>query len=54
MAYTDEEMAQYQRLSNDFVPEAEGPLISQRQPCNNIAAEYAQADAIYVQKTTVE
>lgn len=23
MAYTEEEMAQYQRLSNDYVPEAE-------------------------------
>lgn len=45
-------MAQYQRLSNDYVPEAEGPLISQRQPCQNITAEYAQADAIYIQKTT--
>ncbi|KAL9603590.1 MAG: hypothetical protein Q9219_001093 [cf. Caloplaca sp. 3 TL-2023] len=46
-------MAQLQRLSNDYVPETGGPLVSERQSCHNIAAEYAQGDVIYVQKTTV-
>ncbi|KAI4258908.1 MAG: hypothetical protein LQ352_001021 [Teloschistes flavicans] len=53
MGYTEEEMAQYQRLSNNYVAEVEGPLVSPRQPSQNIIAEYAQADAIYVRKTTV-
>ncbi|KAL8680608.1 MAG: hypothetical protein Q9186_003200 [Xanthomendoza sp. 1 TL-2023] len=52
MACTEEEMAQYQRLSNDYVPDTEGPLISTRQPSQNITAEYAQADPVYVHKTT--
>ncbi|KAL8691043.1 MAG: hypothetical protein Q9218_003645 [Villophora microphyllina] len=53
MGYTEEEMAQYQRLSSKFVPDVQGPLVSPRQPSQNITAEYAQADVIYVQKTTV-
>ncbi|KAL9640183.1 MAG: hypothetical protein Q9204_000811 [Flavoplaca sp. TL-2023a] len=52
MAYTDEEMAHYQRLSNDYVPDAQGPLVSPRQPSQKITSEYAQADPIYVHKTT--
>ncbi|KAL8975387.1 MAG: hypothetical protein Q9197_000368 [Variospora fuerteventurae] len=43
MALSEEEMAQYQRLSNDYVPEVEGPLVSPRQSCRNIVSEYAQA-----------
>ncbi|KAL8816701.1 MAG: hypothetical protein Q9223_004336, partial [Gallowayella weberi] len=52
MAFTEEEMAQYQRMSNDYVPDTQGPLISMRQSSQNITAEYAQADSIYVHKTT--
>ncbi|KAI4088036.1 MAG: hypothetical protein LQ344_006351 [Seirophora lacunosa] len=53
MALSDGDMAHYQRLSNEYVPEVEGPLVSPRQSCRNIATEYAQAGVIYVHKTTV-
>ncbi|KAI4120522.1 MAG: hypothetical protein LQ338_006959 [Usnochroma carphineum] len=52
MTLSDEEMAQYQRLSNDFVPEAEGPLVGPPRSCQQITDEYAQASLVYVQKTT--
>ncbi|KAI4264453.1 MAG: hypothetical protein L6R42_000445 [Xanthoria sp. 1 TBL-2021] len=52
MAYTEEELAQYERLSNEYVPDAEGPLVSPRQSSQRITSEYAQADPVYVHKTT--
>lgn len=48
---TDEELANLQRLSNDYVPEVQGDLVGQRQSTRAIIAEYAQADPIFVHKT---
>ncbi|KAL8952220.1 MAG: hypothetical protein Q9222_001876 [Ikaeria aurantiellina] len=47
MAITDEELAHLQQLSNNY-----GPLVSVRQSSQNITEEYAQADIVYVHKTT--
>lgn len=48
---TDEELANLQRLSDDYVPDFQGDLVGQRQSTRAIIAEYAQADPIYVHKT---
>ncbi|KAL8794738.1 MAG: hypothetical protein Q9195_002692 [Heterodermia aff. obscurata] len=66
---TEEDMANLQRLSNDYVPEAQvhhpfdwvrelsdtfeqGDLVGHLQSTQAITAEYAQADPVYVHKTT--
>ncbi|CAF9930844.1 MAG: hypothetical protein HETSPECPRED_007726 [Heterodermia speciosa] len=49
---TEEEMANLQRLSNDYVPEAQGDLVGHLRSTQAIAAEYSLADPVYVHKTT--
>ncbi|KAK3670729.1 hypothetical protein LTR78_009421 [Recurvomyces mirabilis] len=54
MAYqeqTPEELAELQKLSNEYQPETIGPLVGQREPCTKIATEYATADPVYQAKT---
>ncbi|KAI9842979.1 MAG: hypothetical protein M1837_006716 [Sclerophora amabilis] len=48
---TDEEYANLQKLSNEFQPHVEGPLVGTRQSSRAISSEYADADDVYVQKT---
>ncbi|KAF2273646.1 cysteine proteinase [Westerdykella ornata] len=47
----DDELAQMQRLSNDYVPEDTGPLVGERQSTTELTAEYANGDPIYRTKT---
>ncbi|KAL8743374.1 MAG: hypothetical protein Q9190_004254 [Brigantiaea leucoxantha] len=49
---SEEELANMQKLSNDYVPDVQGPLVGQRQSSQALIAEYAQADPVYVHKTT--
>ncbi|KAI9799306.1 MAG: hypothetical protein M1825_004799 [Sarcosagium campestre] len=46
-----EEFADLQRLSTDYKPCVEGPLVSVRQTTEALSAEYANADPVFVQKT---
>jgi ubiquitin thioesterase protein OTUB1 len=48
---SDEELAHLQKLSNDYEPEATGPLVGDRQSSSAITTEYANADPIYRIKT---
>jgi ubiquitin thioesterase protein OTUB1 len=48
---SDEELAQLQKLSNEFEPEATGPLVGERQSSSAITTEYANADPVYRIKT---
>ncbi|KAI9769368.1 MAG: hypothetical protein M1840_004070 [Geoglossum simile] len=50
---TDEEIANLQKLSNEYEPEIEGPLVGKRQSSQAITAEYQNADEIFVRKTAV-
>ncbi|KAI4123970.1 MAG: hypothetical protein LQ347_005920 [Umbilicaria vellea] len=50
---SDEDMATLQKLSNDYEPEVEGPLVGHRQSSHAITTQYAQADPVYVRKTAV-
>ncbi|GAB7351899.1 hypothetical protein MBLNU459_g2441t1 [Dothideomycetes sp. NU459] len=42
-----EDLAELQKLSNEYEPEAKGPPVGVRQSTSAIAAEYAAADAVY-------
>ncbi|KAL8710229.1 MAG: hypothetical protein Q9220_005160 [cf. Caloplaca sp. 1 TL-2023] len=53
MAVSDEEMARLQQLSINYEPNVEGPSVGERQSSHSITEEYAQADIVYVHKTTV-
>ncbi|KAF1951713.1 cysteine proteinase [Byssothecium circinans] len=46
-----DDLAQLQKLSNEFVPEATGPLVGERQSSAAITTEYANADPVYRAKT---
>lgn len=46
-----EELEQFQKLSNEYQPEATGPLVSNKLPSSAITTEYAAADPIYQVKT---
>ncbi|KAH7127123.1 peptidase C65 Otubain-domain-containing protein [Dendryphion nanum] len=46
-----DEYAQLQKLSNDYQPEPEGPLVGDRQSSSAITTEYANADPVYRVKT---
>ncbi|KAI9817682.1 MAG: hypothetical protein M1832_004576 [Thelocarpon impressellum] len=48
---TEEELAQLQKLSDEFRPEVEGPLVGRLQSSDAITSEYAHADPVFVQKT---
>ncbi|KAF2104765.1 cysteine proteinase [Rhizodiscina lignyota] len=48
---SEEELAQLQKLSAEYVPEVSGPLVSERIPTSAITAEYARADPVYQAKT---
>ncbi|KAF2838985.1 cysteine proteinase [Patellaria atrata CBS 101060] len=48
---SEEELAELEKLSNEYRPVATGPLVGERQPSNNITAEYANADPVYRAKT---
>ncbi|KAE8354235.1 ubiquitin thiolesterase [Aspergillus coremiiformis] len=47
-----EEMERFQKLSNEFEPDIQGPLVSAKQSSNTIAMEYATADPTFVAKTS--
>ncbi|KAK3070278.1 hypothetical protein LTR53_010725 [Teratosphaeriaceae sp. CCFEE 6253] len=54
MAYegqSEDDLADLQKLSNEYEPEVTGPLVGPREPSTNIAAEYASADPVYQAKT---
>ncbi|KAF2192580.1 cysteine proteinase [Zopfia rhizophila CBS 207.26] len=48
---SDEELAQFQKLSNEYEPEVTGPLVGERQSSSAITTEYANADPVYRVKT---
>ncbi|KLJ13086.1 hypothetical protein EMPG_11952 [Blastomyces silverae] len=45
-------MAEFQKLSNHYEPHLQGPLVGPKQSSSMITSEYANADPIYVAKTT--
>ncbi|KAL5358147.1 cysteine proteinase [Aspergillus floccosus] len=47
-----EEMERFQKLSNEFEPDIQGPLVSAKQSTNAIAMEYSGADPTFVAKTS--
>ncbi|MCJ1459299.1 hypothetical protein MMC28_009676 [Mycoblastus sanguinarius] len=49
---SDQDLAELERRSNDYVPEYKAPLVGQRQSTQALVAEYAQADPVYIHKTT--
>ncbi|KAK5117486.1 hypothetical protein LTR85_008871 [Meristemomyces frigidus] len=54
MAYSqqsEEDLAELQKLSNEYEPEVTGPLVGQREPSTAIATEYASADPVFQAKT---
>ncbi|EED13850.1 ubiquitin thiolesterase (OtuB1), putative [Talaromyces stipitatus ATCC 10500] len=46
-----EELERFQKLSNDYEPEVQGPLVSPKQSSQIISAEYSNADPAFVTKT---
>ncbi|KAI9819180.1 MAG: hypothetical protein M1827_007336 [Pycnora praestabilis] len=46
-----EDLANLQKLSNEYEPEIEGPLVGKRQLSQAITREYANADPVLVRKT---
>ncbi|KAI9835674.1 MAG: hypothetical protein M1838_005226 [Thelocarpon superellum] len=46
-----EELAQLQKLSNEYQPDVEGPLVGPLRSSDALTSEYAQADPVFVQKT---
>ncbi|KAJ5594284.1 uncharacterized protein N7459_000492 [Penicillium hispanicum] len=50
-ALSPEEMERFQRLSNEFEPDVQGPLVSIKQSSHSIAMDYANADPTLVTKT---
>ncbi|OAL74848.1 hypothetical protein A7D00_0445 [Trichophyton violaceum] len=47
-----DEMAEFQKLSNEYEPDLQGPLVGIKQSSVALSQEYAQADPIYVAKTS--
>ncbi|KAF5861128.1 hypothetical protein ETB97_000568 [Aspergillus alliaceus] len=47
-----EEMERFQKLSNEFEPDIQGPLVSAKQSSSAIAIEYATADPTFAAKTS--
>ncbi|KAM5496507.1 putative ubiquitinyl hydrolase 1 [Microsporum canis] len=47
-----DEMVEFQKLSNEYEPDLQGPLVGLKQSSVALSREYAQADPIYVAKTT--
>ncbi|KAI2404241.1 hypothetical protein LOY90_004518, partial [Ophidiomyces ophidiicola] len=47
-----EELEHFQRLSNSYEPDLQGPLVGPRMSTNAIVNEYAQGHPIYVAKTS--
>ncbi|KAJ5692386.1 Ovarian tumor otubain [Penicillium macrosclerotiorum] len=47
-----DEMERFQKLSNEFQPEVQGPLVSPKQSSHTIALEYANADPTLATKTS--
>ncbi|EGC47908.1 ubiquitin thiolesterase [Histoplasma capsulatum var. duboisii H88] len=45
-------MLEFQKLSNHYEPDLQGPLVGPKQSSSMITSEYANADPIYVAKTT--
>ncbi|KAI9703214.1 MAG: hypothetical protein M1836_007779 [Candelina mexicana] len=50
---TDEELANLQKLSNEYTADVQGPLVGKRQSTQAITSEYANADPAFVRKTSV-
>ncbi|KAF2486057.1 peptidase C65 Otubain-domain-containing protein [Neohortaea acidophila] len=48
---SDEQLSEFQKLSNEYVPEVTGPLVGERQSSTAIVAEYASADPVFQAKT---
>ncbi|KAK5130340.1 hypothetical protein LTR08_002180 [Meristemomyces frigidus] len=48
---SDEDLAKFQKLSNEYEPEVTGPLVGQREPSTAITTEYASADPVFQAKT---
>ncbi|KAF2003808.1 cysteine proteinase [Amniculicola lignicola CBS 123094] len=48
---SDDELAQLEKLSNEWEPEPQGPLVGERKSSSAITVEYANADPIYRIKT---
>ncbi|KXT00572.1 hypothetical protein AC578_5219 [Pseudocercospora eumusae] len=48
---SEEELAQFQKASNEYEAPVTGPLVGQRQPSTAITTEYASADPVYQAKT---
>ncbi|CRG82901.1 ubiquitin thioesterase protein OTUB1 [Talaromyces islandicus] len=46
-----EELERFQKLSNEYEPDLQGPLVSAKQSSQTIASEYSNADPTYVAKT---
>lgn len=46
-----EELERFQKLSNDYEPEVQGPLVSPKRSSQVISSEYSNADPTYVTKT---
>ncbi|RJE17913.1 ubiquitin thiolesterase OtuB1 [Aspergillus sclerotialis] len=51
-ALSPEELERFQKLSNEFEPDIQGPLVSVKQSSNAIAADYANADPTLAAKTS--
>ncbi|KAK2780966.1 hypothetical protein FQN52_001963 [Onygenales sp. PD_12] len=51
-APSPDDMAEFQKLSNQYEPDLEGPLVGPKQTSHILATEYANADPVYVAKTT--
>ncbi|KAJ9248341.1 hypothetical protein DTO212C5_149 [Paecilomyces variotii] len=51
MELSPEEMERFQKLSNEYEPDIQGPLVSQKQQSQNITLEYANADPTLATKT---
>ncbi|KAI9716142.1 MAG: hypothetical protein M1812_005570 [Candelaria pacifica] len=50
---SEEELANLQKLSNEYTADVEGPLVGKRQSTQAITTEYANADPAFVRKTSV-
>ncbi|KAJ5769137.1 hypothetical protein N7520_003696 [Penicillium odoratum] len=51
-ALSPDEMERFQKLSNEFEPDVQGPLVSPKQSSQSIAMEYANADPTFATKTS--
>lgn len=48
-----DELERFQKLSNEFEPDVQGPLVSGKESSNAIAVDYANADPTLAAKTSV-